>query len=64
MNSITKGGMLLMEPEIFRTSDGTEVEITQDMFEDFNVLSHVYGISIKDIIGQFLDAITDSNIET
>ncbi|WP_411680627.1 hypothetical protein [Clostridium thailandense] len=53
-----------MEPKIFRTHDGTEIEITQDMLDDFNVLSHVYGISIRNIIGQFLDAVTAPNIET
>lgn len=64
MNSMTKGGMLLMEPKIFRASDGNEIEITQDMFKDFYVLSHAYGMSVRDIIRHFLDAISDPNIET
>lgn len=49
------GGVILMGPRLLRTPDSIEIEITQDMFEDFYVLSTVYGIPVKGIIRHFLD---------
>jgi len=56
---MAKGGMLIMNPRLLKTPDGIEIEITQDMFEDFYVLSTFYGIPVKGIIKHFLDDIIE-----
>jgi hypothetical protein len=56
---MAKGGLLIMSPRLLRTPDGIEIEIPHDMFEDFYVLSTVYGIPVKSIIKHFLDGIIE-----
>lgn len=49
------GGMKKVGSRVLRTADGAEIEITQEMFEDFYVLASVYKIPVKDIINHILD---------
>lgn len=44
-----------MKPGLLRTSDGNEINLTQDMLEDLHVLSSIYNVSIKDLIENIFD---------
>jgi hypothetical protein len=57
------GGMEKVESRFLRTSDGADIEITQEMFEDFYVLASVYRISVKDILNHILDDVIGPDLE-
>jgi hypothetical protein len=63
---IVKGGMLVMKIRRLITSNGNEIEVTQDMLEDFLVLSDIYSVSLKDLIRHIFDCefVTDAAIYT
>jgi hypothetical protein len=39
-----------------KTVEGDLIKITQDMLEDFHVVSRAYGVSIRDLISNIFDA--------
>lgn len=43
-----------------KTSDGVEIKITEDMMEDFYIISRIYDVSVKD----FIQNIFDGELET
>lgn len=55
MYLMANGGMKKMKIGLLRTSDGSEINLTEDMFEDLHVLSNVYNVSIKDLIENIFD---------
>lgn len=44
-----------METLFLTASDGSRVEITQDMFEDLYVISRIYKISVADLAKTVFD---------
>lgn len=38
-----------------KTTDGDEIKITQDMLEDFYVISSTYNVSVRDLISNVFD---------
>lgn len=50
-----------MEIGRLRTADGNEIEITQNMLEDFIVLSDIYNVSIRDLIRNVFDCELDAD---
>lgn len=46
---------------LLKTSDGSEITLTQDMLEDFHILSSVYKVPVKDLVEQIFDAKLEPN---
>lgn len=44
-----------------KTSDGVEIQITQDMLEDFYVISRLYNVSVRDFIQNVFDGELEEN---
>lgn len=55
-----------MEIRLLITSNGDVIEVTQDMLDDFLVLSVIYGVSIKNLMKQMFDCeiVADATIYT
>jgi hypothetical protein len=46
----------MTELGLLKTTDGDVIKVTQDMLEDFHVLSRTYSVSIRKLISDIFDA--------
>jgi hypothetical protein len=45
----------MTELGFLKVADGNLIKVTEDMFEDFHILSSTYGVSIRELISSVFD---------
>jgi hypothetical protein len=58
----TKGGIAEMEVGLLRTSDGSEIRVTEDMLEDFYIVSKAYNVTVKELVENIFGVELETNI--
>jgi hypothetical protein len=56
------GGITMQDLKIFSTSDGSEIEVTEEILEDLYIVSKLYNVSVKDLVKDVFSAELEGNL--
>ena len=52
----------MQDLKIFSTSDGSEIEVTEEILEDLYIVSKLYNVSVRDLVRDVFSAELEGNL--